>query len=126
MPKENIKAPEIDSAWQESIEDRIKSDKQERNQRRMEKEVQGSLKGIPGAVNLPGKPNPEPKDWRDAAPPLSNPTPEDAKKLKMTPPLSNPKPGDAKKLKMILLRKGGYVKAADGIAKKGKTKGRIL
>ena len=41
MPKENVKPPEIQAVGQESIEDKIRSVKQEEAQRRMEKELYG-------------------------------------------------------------------------------------
>ena len=41
MPKENVKPPEIQAVGQESIEDKIRSMKQEEAQRRMEKELYG-------------------------------------------------------------------------------------
>lgn len=73
--------------------------RQNKNQQRMEKDVFGQ------ATTLPGKPG------------------------KATVPSNLP--GKAEKKKpfgegMTNYRKGGYVRAADGIAKKGKTKGRIL
>jgi len=64
----------------------------------------GPIGDIPGAVPLPGKPG-------DKSKPVNLPG----------------KPTKAKFGEgMTNYRKGGYVKAADGIAKKGKTKGRIL
>jgi hypothetical protein len=41
MPKENVKPPEIQAVGQESMEDKIRSIKQEEAQRRMEKELYG-------------------------------------------------------------------------------------
>ena len=72
MAKENVKAPPLQTVGEESIEDKIKSQKQEAQQRKMEKEV------------YPPKP---------------------VKKM----------------------AKGGTASSrADGIAKRGKTKGRIV
>jgi hypothetical protein len=99
MPKENVKAPPLQTVGEESIEDKIKSQKQEEQQRKMEKDVFGD------AVILPGKPGkaPEPKNL----------------------------PGKPEKKKNLgegatKYAKGGYVRAADGIAQRGKTKGRIV
>lgn len=39
MVKENVKAPPLQGVGEESIEDKIKSQKQEAQQRKMEKEV---------------------------------------------------------------------------------------
>ena len=71
---------------------------QERRQRDMEKDVYGQ------PVPLPGKPE------------------------KQTAPTTLPGKPSKKKFGegMTNYRKGGYVSAADGCAKKGKTKGRIL
>lgn len=71
---------------------------QERRQRDMEKDVYGQ------AVPLPGKPG------------------------KQTAPTNLPGKPSKKKFGegMTNYRKGGYVSAADGCAKRGKTKGRIL
>lgn len=71
---------------------------QERRQRDMEKDVYGQ------PVPLPGKPG------------------------KQTAPTTLPGKPIKKKFGegMTNYRKGGYVSAADGCAKKGKTKGRIL
>ena len=72
--------------------------RQEKNQRRMEKDVFGDT------TTLPGKPG------------------------KQTAPSTLPGKPTKKKFGegMTNYRKGGYVSAADGIAKRGKTKGRIL
>jgi len=103
MPKENVKAPPLQTVGEESIEDKIKSQKQEEQQRKMEKDVFGD------AVILPGKPGkaPEPKNL----------------------------PGKPEKKKNLgegatKYARGGKVSSAssraDGIAQRGKTKGRIV
>jgi len=78
---------------------------QEKNQRRMEKGIVGK------AQTLPNK-NPK-KNWADEMQTLPNKNP---KKITTLKDLED----------MTKYRKGGYVSAADGCAKKGKTKGRIL
>lgn len=72
MAKDNVKVPPIEAVGQESIEDMIKSKRQEEKQRKMEKELYG------------------------------------------------PKPAPVKKAK------GGYVRAADGCAQRGKTRGKMV
>ena len=102
----------------QQIEEFRQDTRNRKNQERMETELYGKpvttpnkplkpsgpIGDIPGAVPLPGKPG-------DKSKPVNLPG----------------KPTKAKFGEgMTNYRKGGYVKAADGIAKKGKTKGRIL
>lgn len=75
MAKDNVKVPPIEAVGQESIEDMIKSKREEAKQRKMEKEVYGP-KSAPVAP--------------------------------------------------VKKAKGGYVRAADGCAQRGKTRGKMV
>lgn len=101
MPKENVKPPKTEAVGEESIEDKIKSQKQEEQQRIMEK-----------GLNIP-------------PPPLPNPKPGS-----MTKPQNLPGKPEKKKAfgeGMTKYAKGGTASSrADGCAQRGKTKGRMV
>lgn len=62
----------------------------------------------------------------DMTPSSRKPKKADVYTAEMGPPPTEPDDASASKKKVVKKAKGGYVRAADGIAKRGKTRGKMV